>query len=517
MKSIIKYILLFLSGLLFIQCDILNTATTTTTTNQSNDLKKIFIEKKTVSFKIGETKELIVTSTKSDGIKDTFTANIDNENATVSVTSTGISIKGVSIGSAIITVTSGSGLTSKVNVLVFDPVSMDIGNGLLIKFTYSFDNMWDDGGSGGDHDTIWWHPKYDPTNGWYPVGSYIRGDYADANKNHAVILVKDSKNNGLLAKPTDYTLIYNDSGSGANRDGSVWLPIAPTGYVAMGIVVQSGHTKPSTDVIRCVKKEYTVEGKSGNWIYDDSGTGASMNLTVWDLIEPDNYPLSEGAMFLDPGTVLASSSGDPATINNDIKNVFIINIPVTDEADNASIEPKLTGFLPYSSNYPKYFSSVRIPFTLIKDSKRTLDWKVDNSPFYFIQREEVYTDAQTLDNRQATTDNTMNYSSEIGFSKTQTDTFTQEVGMEVTAEGSASFLGSGGKWSVKLSAKLGWQQQTATTYSFVETKTYNFTVPAGKYAQLLHVTSQFRALDSLGNTVNVLPMKSNSLKYMQYP
>ncbi|OHD78629.1 MAG: hypothetical protein A2355_02445 [Spirochaetes bacterium RIFOXYB1_FULL_32_8] len=89
--------------------------------------------------------------------------------------------------------------------------------------------------------------------------------------------------------------------------------------------------------------------------------------------------------------------------------------------------------------------------------------------------------------------------------------------MEVTAEGGASFLGSGGKWSVKLSAKLGWQQQTATTYSFVETKTYNFTVPAQKYAQLLHVTSQFRALDSLGNTVTILPMKSNSLKYLQYP
>ena len=195
MKKLINVMFLFCSLFILTQCD-LNPSTEVS----SSDNKSVFIEKKTVSVKPGETKSLFVTAIKPDGSADTYTAAADNDKAKVTITSTGISVEGTSVGKAIISITSGSGATSVLNVHVYEPLTMDIGNGLLIQFTYKFDNKWDDGGSGGDYNTVWWHPQYDAANGWYPVGSYIRGNYINANKTHAVVLVKDLYGKDLLAK-----------------------------------------------------------------------------------------------------------------------------------------------------------------------------------------------------------------------------------------------------------------------------------------------------------------------------
>jgi len=67
---------------------------------------------------------------------------------------------------------------------------------------------------------------------------------------------------GAIAKPIDYELVYDNKHELYNPNIeyiSVWKPIAPDGYIALGVVVKKGknYTKPSRDEIRCVASEFT--------------------------------------------------------------------------------------------------------------------------------------------------------------------------------------------------------------------------------------------------------------------
>jgi vacuolar protein sorting-associated protein 13A/C len=39
--------------------------------------------------------------------------------------------------------------------------------------------------------------------------------------------------------------VWDDSGSGAFADGSIWRPVVPAGYVALGDVAVAGHDPPT--------------------------------------------------------------------------------------------------------------------------------------------------------------------------------------------------------------------------------------------------------------------------------
>lgn len=115
--------------------------------------------------------------------------------------------------------------------------------------------MWQDKGSHAKTDGSFWRIKTIP--GWVRLGDTI-----SANHNTPAIpglLVKDDSE--FLKKPVDYRLVWADHHSGADEDGSVWEPVPPPGFVALGHVAQSGYHKPSLDVVRCVKKECVSQGK----------------------------------------------------------------------------------------------------------------------------------------------------------------------------------------------------------------------------------------------------------------
>lgn len=58
----------------------------------------------------------------------------------------------------------------------------------------------------------------------------------------------------LLARPIGYTLVWMDRQRqqlGDNRYLSLWHPVAPQGYCALGCVVGRGPLQPPTGIIRC--------------------------------------------------------------------------------------------------------------------------------------------------------------------------------------------------------------------------------------------------------------------------
>jgi hypothetical protein len=415
------------------------------------------------------------------------------------------------------------GLSRTVEIKVMDPLVMDLGGGLLIRYVNSFSRQWNDAGSGADRDFSFWHPIV--PEGYHALGSMVRASHS-ITSSAWMIVVKDSKESGALAVPERYELIWDDEGSGANADGSAWKPVCPAGYVALGVVAKGGRAAPNTEdfQMRCVKRSYAVMGSIGDWIVSDKGSGASMDMNAWKVEPPTELHANDGRVPLPVGTTLVCSAvHQNKHCPNQMSPVHVLMAPlqVTGRADNANAEPRLTGYEPLDTSIPRYFSSVRVPFTLIPAAmERDISFNVRSSPFYNVYRVESYTTLRdgVVDNRQGSNPVTKEFEVKTGLSSTETEAFSKKVGIKVSGEGSAGFLGSGGKWSVEVTTEFGWESSRSSTYSEESTSRTSFTIPAGAYAQIVQVTTRFRAVDAVGQAMDAQIGGSSSIvKYLQYP
>jgi hypothetical protein len=90
-----------------------------------------------------------------------------------------------------------------------------------------------------------------------------------------------------VASPVSYTKIWDDGKSGGKNDGTIWRPNAPSGYVSLGDVATGGYDAPSTNDIWCVREDLVVESDyDPTKIWDDRGSGARMNVSVWAIARP---------------------------------------------------------------------------------------------------------------------------------------------------------------------------------------------------------------------------------------
>ncbi len=139
-----------------------------------------------------------------------------------------------------------------------------------------------------------------------PQGYHILGHYAHAS--HATptadVLVVKEEQPGALAAPVDYDRIWTDAGSGADRDAAVWWPSCPGNYVALGLVTTSG-AKPSTDAVRCVREDLTVPAEVGEQIWIDRGSGAREDFGAW-RVRAKTAPAGE--TYVAPGTFIGHAS-----------------------------------------------------------------------------------------------------------------------------------------------------------------------------------------------------------------
>ncbi|MFT5302651.1 MAG: hypothetical protein ACI814_003468 [Mariniblastus sp.] len=148
----------------------------------------------------------------------------------------------------------------------------------------TFELQWNDRGSGADTDGAFWRPV---KSGFYPVGDLVVDNYEDANDQRGVLVVKDGVA-GATRKPVDYKRVWAESGSGADQKGSIWQPIPPQGYVAMGCVAQSGHDKPDTNAIRCIRQDLVTRGEISDVVWSDKGSGAQEDVSSHVVLNLDD-------------------------------------------------------------------------------------------------------------------------------------------------------------------------------------------------------------------------------------
>ncbi|KAF8664233.1 hypothetical protein HU200_054774 [Digitaria exilis] len=129
--------------------------------------------------------------------------------------------------------------------------SIDLG-GLQVRQITTFAKVWSttQGGQDGVGATFF---KPSPV----PAGFSVLGHYAQPNNRplfgHVLVAHDTSGTGALLAAPVDYILVWS-SPDGA---GHFWLPKAPEGYWAVGMVVTATSDKPSPDEVRCVRTDFT--------------------------------------------------------------------------------------------------------------------------------------------------------------------------------------------------------------------------------------------------------------------
>jgi hypothetical protein len=105
----------------------------------------------------------------------------------------------------------------------------------------------------------------------------------------SIILVKPLLPN-LIKPPLDYLSKWKDVGSGGEMDCEFWRIVAPEGYAALGDVVTNNYSKPSdafTNKFACIRKDLLVKGTINHieqW--NDRGSGAKQDGSVWQVDGP---------------------------------------------------------------------------------------------------------------------------------------------------------------------------------------------------------------------------------------
>ena len=386
---------------------------------------------------------------------------------------------------------------------------------LVLAYTTSFELRWNDKGSGGKYDGGFWQPKAPA--GFHPLGGIGVNGYYDPNGTVAAICVRAADPNSQrppLSRPVKYTRIWKDSGSGAKMDGSCWRPEPPQGYVALGDVFMTGHdTAPSLEDAYCVRSDLTHVGVAGDFIWDDKDTHSDVDFGAWDIAAPPAFA-DPTLGLIAAGTYVGVTSHDKPQ-SNPVLNVLML--PMPNQVGENPQEPALNGYQAPPQRTPSVVDRiVTVPFTAVKDDSKSVQWKVDNSPFYTLQRSAWYTLAIFEHNKTSVTQE-KSVSITVGVSDTESNTYSVATGISVTEEAGVSFIVDA-KVSATVSVELGFEHTTSVTQLQSKTVLRQLDIPPGTAAALWTASYSLQAVRADGAQIyQPLEFDVESFVSDQYP
>ena len=395
----------------------------------------------------------------------------DDSVATVVQNGSVFSVTGQDYGETSVTVTSDSGETIEIPIQVYKLDELDVGGGLILSFTSEFNWRWDDSGSGADNDGAYWHPV--PPDGFHALGSLGICHYGNPSGSSYMFVVKatdDTQPLPALASPTDYELVWGDQGTGSTDDGSFWKPIPPPGYVALGLVAQSGYDKPSLDDVVCVREDLTIEGAPGKylWSYVKLMFPDIEYFSAWQITVPD-VGVHDNA-YLAPGTFVAALSSTAPPVH-DVMHVLKVDFPVLVAGPSQDIVPRTTSFSEPGETPPVMARTVLVPFTCVDDDLFvTLDTQLAASPFYRMERQVYFEPVNHWYNQTSLMqDNSWDYT--CGITEAQSDKFWEETGISITFEAGVDVGVFSSSVSATVSRSFGHETSTSVS-EFEETQVH---------------------------------------------
>lgn len=393
-------------------------------------------------------------------------------------------------------------MSSKPQATTSSEVQQEVQFGeLVLRFTSTYNLRYRDRGSNAYSNGAFWQPV--PPDGFYALGGIGLSYYDDPNGKVATLCVKPSSptisgtQKPALMRPLDYDFIWNDSGSGAEMDGSCWRPKPPQGYVALGDVFATGSTnKPSLDDVMCVAKELTHEGFFEEKIWSDEHSRADRDFSSWQIQPTKSFVDSDKALISVNSFVGVEGHTRPS--GSVVANTLFLPVPVVEAGD--PLVPEL-----HSKIQPPLFTEgevdriVTVPFTAVADDK-TIEWKLANSPFYTIER-SVYYERLLFEDNKTEVPQTISKSVTTGVTKTDSETNSITTGLKVSYESGVSAGGFSSKMTVELSLQLGYSTTKSISVMQSEQQNATLVIPPGTAAALWLLTNELTVRRADGTAV----------------
>jgi len=172
---------------------------------------------------------------------------------------------------------------------------------------------WTDKDSGADLDGYFFIPSVKDK--FFMIGGF---GTQSRKTSLCVITVSEPQNNPentptLLVAPIDWKLIWNDKGSGARKDGSMWEAIPPdSNYKCLGSIPQKGYKKPVLSNYRCVHVSLTEKIVSNLVVWSDKGSNADKKVTMFRLPNTNSFVAVKGRINkIETYDLKADAAGTP--------------------------------------------------------------------------------------------------------------------------------------------------------------------------------------------------------------
>ncbi|KAB0493762.1 Vps62-related protein [Pseudomonas vancouverensis] len=273
--------------------------------------------------------------------------------------------------------------------LPMEPIKVD---NLLIGFTSEFQRIWDNRRSRSQPCSFWRPtPTADLLPGFFPLGDLAHPglDSIDGKRVVAVVSDDHSQNtDGAKAKalrpPTDFELVWRSAGSRTDADCTIWRPIPPDGYVALGLVC-ADRDKPSLNTVRCVRADLVIGAFVGKLIWNDKDSGAKQDFSAWSVQPP---AAAAGEVYFAPGSFIGvEGHARPAT--NLPAYSLRMQIPV--QVNPPPKAPTLSGQKqPLPVEAVRVTQIARLPWFTITDPDLPALEQTRTSPFYRMERTDKY-------------------------------------------------------------------------------------------------------------------------------
>jgi len=163
---------------------------------------------------------------------------------------------------------------------------------LLVGEVRRFELLWMDKGCGKKIPEVSFFRPI-PPDGYYSLGDVARPYNAEQPKlsgdEQPVFAVAegDSGFSHFLRQPIDYQIVWNTTHTKSKKPASIWKPVAPPGFVALGYVVSKGHNKPLPGAVRCIHRSLVLPAalpKADQSVWRDQGSGGKYDVSIYNVI-----------------------------------------------------------------------------------------------------------------------------------------------------------------------------------------------------------------------------------------
>lgn len=391
---------------------------------------------------------------------------------------------------------------------------------LLINFTSEFHRIWDTKGSQSKPGAFWRPtPAPDLLPGFFPLGDVVVSGYDNINGSSVVAVVcestapaKDPARGNAIRPPNDFELVWTDSGSKAKKDGSIWRPIPPEGYVALGMVCSNDHEKPSLNAVRCVRVDLVIEASVSDLIWSDQGSRAKQNFSAWRIQPPT---AAAGQICFAPGTFAGFNSySKPATA----VGVYSLQVEVPLQAVLLPEAPTLNDAGQPPSETPKVTHASKLPWFTVTDPDLNCAEQLGSSPFYTLERTDQYVLVGDGHNAHSKPQ-TFRWRAYRSQNAEKLSAFTRLTSIRFESDWPSEALPSSISFSAKLDGNFAHTEPSASEWFNAETLEIVTIIQANKTVAFYLLQSDYRLLREDGSEVatGVSYTNLSSLHMTEYP